>query len=60
MDRKQLSAALEEILEATRACCWGSGRRDKGKGDRGVADSDAVIYGPWYDGIYTGAARVVK
>ena len=45
---------------AARAQRWGSGRRGEGGGGREVAEFDAGINGPRYDGMETGDARVGK
>ena len=47
-DRKKLSAGLIENLAAARARRWESGRRDKGRIGREVAESDEGSERPWY------------
>ena len=52
--RKQLSVTLEEISVEARVQRWESGRRSEVEGYREVAESNAEIDGPRYDGTETG------
>ena len=62
MARKQLKAALKDMLAAARAKRWKPGSHGKGGGGREVSESesDAESHGSRYTGTETGDAQVGK
>ena len=58
--RKQLITTLEDILAASRARSWESGRRGEGRRGKEAAESDSRRDGTQYAGTETGDARVGK